>query len=397
MKSKRFWPTAWSIALPILVLGAGVAIAMIMIDAKKPVPASDRPDPLRGVDCVTVERGEVINEVVVYGTVQPRSETTLVAEVTGRILTVDPSFFDGGFFTATTELLTIDSSIYLANVATAEAELARADAVQSREEAEAAIAKREWDQFGKGDANPLVLREPQKKEAVAGVKSAQARLDRAKVDLKRTTVTAPYPGRVRKRLVNEGQYVVAGTPVATVYATDYAEVRLPISLEELVYLNLPLRDQWTDPETAPKLTLEVQIGPRTEEWSAYLHRTEGELDPKTRVLYAVARIEMPYQFSPESNRTPLLVGQFVCARLKGTRFDAAATLPRSALRKDDTVWVVDEKDQLELRKVEVLRVGRNEIQVGGGIETGDRVVTSRLDFAVKKMVVRVRAAEEGGE
>lgn len=379
----------WNVILPVVVVGIGVGIAAAMKAAEEPSAATEKPDPLRVVDCVVVEGRTIATEVVVFGTVKPRTETTLVAEVTGRVLTTHDSFHEGGFFGDEAILLTIDRSIYEAELAAARAEQARAEANEAREKAEAEIARREWDKFGSGEASPLVRREPQLAQASAEVAAARARVERATIDLARTEVKAPYAGRIRSRLVEEGQYVTAGTPVAVIYATDFAEVRLPISLEELSYLDLPLREEWHEPETAPEVTLEVEIGRRVETWSARLHRTEGELDPKTRVLYAVARIQNPYH-APEPGRIPLLVGQFVRARLMGKEYHGAAELPRSSLGRNDTVWVVDEDETLRRRSVIVHRLGRQQVLVDvDGLE-GERVVTSRLDFAVEGMAVRVR-------
>lgn len=379
----------WNLILPLVVVGIGIGIAAAMKAAEEPTSTSERPDPLRVVDTATVDGRTIATEVIVFGTVKPRTETTLVAEVTGRVLTTHDSFHEGGFFGDEAILLTIDRSIYQAELAAAQADQARAEANEARESAEAAIARREWKQFGSGEASPLVRREPQLAQASAEVAAAKARVERATIDLARTEVKAPYAGRIRARLVEEGQYVTAGTPVAVIYATDYAEVRLPISLEELAYLELPLREEWHDPKTAPEVTLEVEIGRRVESWPARLHRTEGELDPKTRVLYAVARIRNPYH-SPESGRIPLLVGQFVRARLTGKEYTHAAELPRSALGNDDTVWVLDENETLRRRTVVVHRLGRQEVLIDASGLDGERVVTSRLDFAVEGMAVRVR-------
>ena len=63
---------------------------------------------------------------------------------------------------------------------------------------------------------------------------------RASLNLERTQIRAPYPGRVRTKNADVGQYVNPGSPLGHIYAIDYAEVRLPVSDDQLAYLDLPL-------------------------------------------------------------------------------------------------------------------------------------------------------------
>ena len=77
----------------------------------------------------------------------------------------------------------------------------------AEEEADAAVARREWEQLGEGPGSPLVLREPHIAEAQAAVTAAEAALEKARLDLERTEVRAPFAGRVRHKNIDVGQFV----------------------------------------------------------------------------------------------------------------------------------------------------------------------------------------------
>lgn len=375
---------------PIGVLLLGGLGAAVLVWARDEIEPSQPPQAVRVVRAVTVERGPLVHEVRTFGTVMPRKETRMVAEVTGRITAASDDFVNGGFVEAGELLLEIDRSIYAANVSTAEAALARAEAARIREEAEAKLARSEWEKFGEGEASPLVLRVPQLAEAKAAVASARAVLERAEIDLGRTRVVAPYRARIRQRFVEEGQYVTAGSPVAVVFSVESAEVRLPITVDEVAYLDLPLGGPVGD--ASPAVTLNASFGGRDVSWPARIVRTEGEMEARTRTLYAVARVMEPYR--PDNGLPPLLIGTFVEARVTGRAVADAAVIPRVAV-DGSAVWVVTDDDRLTRREVQVLRLGRDDAWIGSGLAAGERVCVSDLDLAVEGMAVRLAAPPAG--
>ena len=192
------------------------------------------------VRVATVEVANVPMIVSCQGTVSPRTESQLVPEVSGRVIWVSPSMVSGGFFEAGETLLKIDANDYRQLVVTAEAEVARAKLRLEQEDAEAILAAKEWKELGEGEADPLTLRQPQLVDARAAVAAAEAHLEKRGRDLERTNIRAPYVGRVRQENVDLGQFVTVGSPLATIYAIDKAEIRLPLPDTELAYLDLPL-------------------------------------------------------------------------------------------------------------------------------------------------------------
>ena len=375
---------------PIVGIVAGIAGFAALKAAQTEVQTQTPERPAPHVSVVEATAQSFRHSVQTNGTVAPRTETTLTSEVTGRIVEVHPSFVDGGFFNEKDVLVRIDDTTYKAAVAQAEANVARAEAQLLREKAESALAKREWEQYGEGDPDPLVLRVPQLAEAEANVLSAEVALTKATNDLSRTKIEAPYDGRVRRKLIEEGQFAGLGAAIGRIYATDYAEIRLPISAEEVGYLKLPLGSTLEfESEDAPSVTLSARIGNSDQEWSAKIVRTEAEVDPQTRMYYAVARVKNPY-----SGSFPLLPNTFVDATITGRELQQVYVIPRRALRPDGTVLVVDKSSRLKTRKIAVVRTTPDSVVVADGLESGERIVISELELVVEDMPVRVTVVGE---
>jgi RND family efflux transporter MFP subunit len=378
-------------ALLVLALGVLGAIALFQT----------RPQPVRSegaalpplVRALAVARSAVTVTVRTQGTVLPHVDTHLVAQVEGRIVETAPSLAAGGFFAAGDVLARIEDTDHRAAVQAADAALARARLALAREEAEADAARREWREIGEGDPPPLVAREPQLADARAAVRAADAALELAQVNLARTAIRAPFDGRVWEKSIDVGQFVMRGTVVARVYAVDFAEVRLPIGTDELAFVDLPLAYRG-EPQAppGPGVALRASLGGREWSWTGRIVRTEGEVDRRSRMLHAVARVEDPYgrraDGPQDAARPPLPVGLFVSAEIEGRTFGDVVALPRAALRDADRVLIVDRDERLRARRVEVLRRERDRVLVRSGLEPGERVCTSVLDVVTEGMQVR---------
>lgn len=379
------------IVLPIAVVALALGGTVLMIKLKPEVETRppEVPLPLVRVQPVVLTEHQFIIES--QGTVSPRTESQLIPEVSGRVTWVAPSFASGGFFETEEVLVKIDALDYRQALVTARSDLARAKLRLAQEEAEARVARREWsDLGGDEDASSLTLREPQLADAKASVEAAVAGVERAERNLSRTEVRAPYAGRVRRKNVDVGQFVTTGTPVATIYSVDAAEVRLPLPDDQLAFVDLPLtyRDgSQTGPR--PKVTIVADFAGRRHTWQSRIVRTEGEIDPRTRMVHAVAEVKNPYAAGEDPSRPPLSAGMFVEAFIEGRDVSDVALLPRSSLRPDSTLWVIDEDNRLRYRKVTVVRATEDNILVSDGLKTGELVCVSPLDATTDGMRVRV--------
>lgn len=379
----------------LIAAGAGVAVLVATRPQVDPKPPEVAPPLVR---VLRAEPEPVRFSVRTQGTVVPRTESELVAQVAGEITWVSDALVSGGFFEADEPLVRIDRADALVELESARATVARAESEFDRAEKERGRQRR---LAGQSVASESRIDDAENafRVAQAALREARARLERAQRDLERTELRAPYTGRVREERVDVGQFVSRGTAIATLYAVDYAEVRLPLPDRELAYLDLPLAPVARGGAfEGPEVRLSADFAGEEHTWSGRIVRTEGEIDPRTRMVHAIARVEDPY--APENARAPLAVGLFVDAEIFGRRVERAFRLPRVALREGpsgarDRVLVVDADDRLRFREVEVLRSEREEVVIGEGLAAGERVCVSPLRAAVDGMSVRVPSGDPG--
>jgi RND family efflux transporter MFP subunit len=205
----------------------------------------------------------------------------------------------------------------------------------------------------------------------------------AERNLERTWIRAPYAGRVRRTHVDVGQYLAPGTPVAEIFATDYIEVRLPVRDSELAFLDVPL--DGSSGRDGPTVVLRGEFAGTAHSWEGSIVRTEGEIDPQTRMVHLIARVEAPYE---GHGSAPLSVGLFVGAEISGEPLENVFVIPRSALRQGNEVLLVDSEDRLRLRAVDVARIERERVFLRGGVEPGERICLSSLQVVSDGMKVR---------
>ena len=375
--------------LPVFVLGlAGLgAYTMYLnrppVETQPPVIAA----PSVRVQPVTFET--VTLTVTSQGTVRPRTSSQLVPEISGPIIEVAPSFAVGGFFEAGDVLLKIDPYDYQQAVITGRSQLAQAELRLAQEQAEAEVARQEWEELGRGAPSALTLREPQVADAEAAIAAAQSALDRAIRDLERADIRAPYAGRVQSKDVDIGQFVNKGNAVGSVYAIDSAEIRLPLPDEELAYVDVPMSYRGTQQQTGPSVTLSADFAGRRHSWKGRIVRTESEIDAVSRMVHVVAEVNDPYALGDDPNRPPLAAGMFVEAQIAGRTVKDVVALPWAALRGRDQVLLVDGDGRLRFRQVSVLRSTRDRVLISAGLLEGERVCVSALDTVTDGMAVQV--------
>jgi len=384
------------VLLPIAVLALAIVGAITMIRAHPTVQTRPHEVLPPLVRVLTVHTRDLQLSVHTQGTVVPRTESTLVPEVTGRVISVSPALVDGGFFETQDVLLEIDATDYQAAVVRTRARVAQQQLNLARAEQEATIARSDWDALGQGPAKPLAAHEPQLANARAALAAARAELALAERDLARTRVRAPFAGRVRHENVDIGQYVMRGVAVATIYAVDAAEVRLPLPDEQLAYIDLPLdyRGADADPSAAaPDVMLRATFAGQRHVWNGKVVRTEGELDPRSRMVHVIARVDDPYGRGDDPGRPPLAVGMFVEAEIIGRHVPDVVVIPRAALRGRDQVLVIEEDTTLRFRTVDILKADRESAILRGGLTDGERICLSPLDAVVDGMQVRTVEAD----
>ena len=336
------------------------------------------------VEVIPLEETAVDFRVTTQGTVRPRTETVLSAEVSGAIVWVSPRFVAGGVFEAGEELLRVDPTNYRVAV----------------EQAEALLKQRRIEYEG---AEKLKLKgyraEADLASAAAALATARAELTRAKRDLERTRITLPYDGMVRAKEADIGQYVNPGTRLAVTFATDYAEIRLPLTDQDLAFVDLPAPGALTEDGTVegPAVRLTAEREGRVGTWQARIVRTEGVVDETNRVTYAVARVQDPYGLhSDNAARMPLPIGTFVAAEIDGVTMENIVRVPRRALRANDQLLFVDEDSRLRIRPVDVIRADAEYAYLHRDSVEGERITLTALESPINGMRVRTGAEPEPG-
>ena len=369
-----------------LLIGLGLVAAtvalIVVMSGLKPKPEKRTPPPPRVVvDVQRAEPEDVKFVVSSQGTVLPKINSSLIAEVSGKIVEVSDQFVIGGHFSKGDVLVVIDPSNYEADVKAAEARLAQTRAVLLQEEARAEQAGKDWQNINKGKGTPsdLVLRKPQLAEANANVRSAQADLERARRNLQRTRVTADFDGLVKSKTAALGQYVSVSTRLADVYGTEIAEIRLPITDRDLPFVKMPRRND--SHAELPDVELTANFGGKAFRWQGKIVRSEGVIDESNRVSYIVAQVDDPYGLknSAADDRNPLPYGIYTEARVEGKLASNVYVLPRNAVNERNEVRILDEENRLTSRAVEILRSAHDKVYISAGLETGDRVVMTALE------------------
>lgn len=379
------------VGLPFMIILIGIIPAVIMIRSRPKIEkkAVSFPAPLVRSSLIHLQNHQL--SVKSQGTVSPRTESELVSQVAGQVMEVAAQFAPGGFFKKGDTLVKVDPRDYEYSLSRLKAQVAQARLRLAQEEGEASIARQEWERLGKEEEpDPLVLRIPQLAEARASYEAAQAALSQAELNLQRTRIIAPFDGRVRVKKVDVGQYVSPGAPLATIYAVDYAEVRLPVPDNEIGYLDCCLDYRSQNPAALDiDVILTAGYAGEVFQWKGKIVRVEGEIDPLSHMITLVARMKDPYGQDLLSDRPPLAVGMFVEAEILGRVVENVAVLPRRALRGTDRVLVIDEENRLHFRSVEVLRADFDTVIIDSGLKEGERICISPLEAVVDGMKVRV--------
>ena len=372
---------------PILVIAAAlIGAAIIVATSQRLRPSQAEPVPPT-VRVLKAEPKAVRMVVHAQGTVAPRTETALVPEVSGNIIWISPNLVAGGYFEMSEPLLRIDDRDYVTSVE-------RARATISRAEAEQEFSEFELRRLEELETRELISRSDVEsgmraaRVAEANLQDARIALEQAERDLARTEIVAPFKGLVRNEQADVGQFVSRGATIANIYAIDYVEVRLPIADQQLAYLDLPLAQRGElDEVTAPSVTLSADFAGQNYEWMGSLVRTEAEIDSRSRMVQAVARISADGVSENSPEAVPPPVGLFVHAEIQGRPAENIIVVPRAAIRNASEVLVVDDDNRLRLRSVELLRVYGEEAFISGGLHKGELIIISPLQAVVDGMRV----------
>ena len=359
--------------LNIVLLPALIVVAVFIVKAMvagKPERVIKKPkQAIPAVRYIPSAPATIRPSITTYGNVSSYYEAQLSAQVRGEIQQIAPNFNSGQNVAKGELLLQIDPADYLTAIAQQEANLATAEQAYSQEATRAELAEQDWLESGHAleDASPLTLRKPQLASAQAAVASAQANLEKARLDLSRTKIRAPFDAIVQNRSASPGNVVSIGAILGTLIAKERAEVRLPLTPQQVTRLELPMNG--ANPNLQARLTTPTQPDA---EWLATISRTEPGVNRQNQVIYVVGEIEAPF----ENPQAFLPIGAFVDATIPARPIENAHRIPSTALVEDAYTWLIDADNTL--RKVSVSRL----------IAEGDNLIV-RFEPAINSETLKV--------
>jgi len=364
------------IFIPIVILIAGVLVFFLFSSMKKPPEEKEEVDntPIVAVEPISV--APMTLQVNSYGVVEPKYETELVAQISGQIVELSDTFVRGGFVKQGQLLARIDPNDYEAALIDAEATMASARASLQTERAQGQVAEQEWKRITDTSPTELSLRKPQLAQEIARVKAAQASVLRAKRNLERTEIRAPYDAMIDSRNVGLGSFVGTGSMVGKLIGTAIAEVRLPVADNQLEFLI-------AQGENA-KVNLIGTFAGRETIWAAKIVRNEGVIDSKSRMSYLVAEINDPYALLDDNNETPVRFGSYVKAKILGLELAQATSIPRY-LVENSRVALLDSESKLHYSEVTIVRQNGKNVIISKGLSDGDQLIVSALDYPIDGM------------
>lgn len=336
-----------------------------------------------------------------FGTVKPRTESILFAQVSGKINKVSKQFRAGGFFEEGDVLIQLDDRDHRAEVKIAQASLMSAKQNLQEEEARTQQAKADWQRLGNGkEPNALVMREPQLAAAQAQVLSAEAQLEKATLSLERTKIVAPYAGRILQKHVDLGQVISSNTQLADIFAVDYVEIRLPIKNKDLPLMKVP--EEYRNAHEQSELSgadanmfsnviissdlMGKQI------WRGKVVRTESAIDEMSQQLYVVAQVIRPYD-GEYNQGAQIKMGQYVTAEITGRDVTDALVIPSSAIYQGSYVYIV-ENGLLMRKEIELRWQNGTETIVASGLNPGDELVITSLGQVSSGTPVAIEGQEK---
>ena len=385
-----------NLLLSLLVIVIGLVVATYIT---RKAPKAQKRAPARVIPVVeiqVVQPGKHRVVVPAMGTVVPAREVVLRSQVSGKVLSLHPEFIQGGYITEGAQVLQIDPVDYQLAVTLAEAKVKDAESGLELAEEEADAAKEEWRLLSGDDVStndkppPLVAKEPQLAAAQARLKADQAELEQAELDLKRTSIRAPFNGIVRTKSVEIGSLVTPQDSLAELVGVDEYWIQISVPVDYLKWIIFPNRKG----QRGSQLRVVHRNGyERTGEVIKLL----GDLETEGRMARILAAVKDPLGLKDSGQTTrPLLIGEYVRVEIEGSLLTQVFSIPRGALRDNDTIWIVGDDSTLDIRPVRTIWRDAQTVFLDQGLNPGDKLIVSDLAAPVVGMKVQVegpKAAE----
>ena len=324
-----------------------------------------------------------------WGEVVAAESLVVRPELSGTVEWVHPEVTAGGRLSAGDVVARLDDRDLELALLQAEAEIADIEARIQIEEGQAALGERELTRLSRNITEAqrnLVLRKPQMAQLKAELAAAEAVRDQAVNALERTEVRAPFDAIVISETVAPGAMVSQGAEVAALVAADRFHVALAVPAASVDWIELE--------GGGPVLLSQPGIWPEGAVREAQVVRLNSAVTGPGRMAELIVAVPDPLA-EADPGLPRLLLGSFVQARILGRPVEGGVALQRAHLHDDDTVWIMDEGDKLEVRSVEIAWRGIDTVLVTDGIAPGERIVATRLARYAPGMALRTREGDPG--
>jgi len=430
-------PPLWQRLLIVPPILFGLAVLALQVNmragAERTNTDSDT-EAVRTLRIIPAPRVDVVPRVLAYGQVRPKRVWTAVARVSGEIVALHDRLRDGSIILAGALLVRIDPTDYELTLRRLEADRSAAGAdldnlevrktnieaslaIENRalslakkdlERARILLARGNISQASVDEAeshvlarrqsvqdleNTLALIPTERTATQAKLAQLEADLDRARLDLDRTAIRAPFDIQIAEMAIEDAQAVSAGQTLFKGLGIETAEVEARAPIAQMQPLIKGLNLQTISPEllTRPgdlpiQASLRFRFGSIDARWDAYVARFSEAIDPTARTVGIVVAVDAPYDQVIPGERPPLFPNLYVEAELRGPARPARIVVPRSALF-GDRIYIADDADRLAVRPVKIEFRQADFVVLSEGLEEGDRVIVSDPTPAIAGMKI----------
>ena len=372
----------------LLLIAVGIGGARFLI-ATKPKVSKRPPEKMAPlVRTAALQAENYTFSIPAMGTVIPAREAGLEVPASGEVIYVHPELTEGGMLAKGTKILQVDPKDYELALHQKRRALADAEYAYKLEQGHQDVARQEWNllygdkPMDEGESD-LALRKPHLEKVKVEIEAARAELEQAEINLKRSTLTAPFNALVLNSYVEQGSQVSSQERLADLVGTDNYWVQVSLPLDRLKWIQVPNGEQAEG--SVVKIfyrTDNVKIGK--------VIRLLPDLSKEGRMARLLIEVNDPLDLKAKNEKQPmLLIGEYVRVSIEGEELQNVFRVPRSALHNDSEVWIFNEEGKLSIRPVKTIWRDRDSVVVSDGFKSGENLVISDIAAPVAGMDLRI--------
>ncbi len=373
------------ILIPISIVIMGILVFYILIKTRPTASKLPKKNEALLVEVTPVAKVSKATLVEATGTIVPAVQIPLQTQVSGRIIEVSDNFIPGGIIKKGDVILKVDPTDFRLELKQRQSELATAQANLKLEQGNQSIAKAEYDLLSETlnqEDLTLVLRKPHIEIVESKVDAAKAAVERAEVDLARTTITAPFNGAILERSVEIGAQISQGSAFGSFVGTDKYWLEAKIPVDHLKWLEFPTESQ---EGSTVEITNSNAWGEKN--IKGKISHVSKNLEQNGRLLTVYVSIDSPLKIAKEKG-IQIFLNSYVNLKILGKELENVISISRDYLRNGDIVWVMNEKNEMEIRKIKIEFKGVNEVFISDGLKEGEFLIKSNVNTPVAGMKLR---------